>query len=117
MLKFLAREQANVHTIEKLVRKTEDAQNSLGRIKLARAAAQTAEYVVGVRGATKMECHLGNTFDRLEIRAAMKNIVSEVEEKFEISSLVQKTLERIVRKIEALDCKRRAVHRRGEKHR
>ena len=48
-----------------------------------------------------MECHLGNMFDRLEVRAAINNIVSEVEEKFEISSAVQKTLDRIVRKIEA----------------
>ena len=38
-------------------------------------------------------------FDCLEIRAAKKDIVSEVEEKFEISSAAQKTLERIVRKI------------------
>ena len=55
----------------------------------------------------------GEPFEPFEKRAARKNIVSEVEEKFEISSVVQKTLERIVRKIEALDCKRRAVHRRG----
>ena len=48
-----------------------------------------------------MECHLENMFDRLEVRAAINNIVSEVEEKFEISSAVQKTLDRIVRKIEA----------------
>ena len=48
-----------------------------------------------------MECHLGNMFDRLEVRAAINNIVSEVEEKFEISSAVQKTLDRVVRKIEA----------------
>ena len=48
-----------------------------------------------------MECHLGNMFDRLEVRAAINNIVSEVEEKFEISSMVQKTLDSIVRKIKA----------------
>ena len=34
ILKFVAREQADMHKIEKLVRKTEDAQNSLGLIKL-----------------------------------------------------------------------------------
>ena len=40
-------------------------------------------------------------FDRLEVCAAMSNNVSEVEVKFEISSAVQKTFDRIVRKIEA----------------
>ena len=41
-----------------------------------------------------MECHLGNMFDRLEDSAA-RNTVFEVDEKFEISSAVQKTLDRI----------------------
>ena len=49
-----------------------------------------------MRGAAKMECHLGNMFDRLEVHAAINNIVSEVEEKFEIRSAVQKTVDRIV---------------------
>ena len=49
----------------------------------------------------KMECHLGKMFHRLEVRAGTNNIVCEVEEKFEISSMVQKTLDRIVRKIKA----------------
>ena len=40
-------------------------------------------------------------FHRLEVRAGINNIVCEVEEKFEISSMVQKTLDRIVRKIKA----------------
>ena len=48
-----------------------------------------------------MECHLGNMFHRLEVRAGINNIVCEVEEKFEISSAVQKKLDRIVRKIKA----------------
>ena len=48
-----------------------------------------------------MECHLGKMFHRLEVRAGINNILCEVEEKFEISSMVQKTLDRIVRKIKA----------------
>ena len=48
-----------------------------------------------------MECHLGKMFHRLEVRAGINNIVCEVEEKFEISSMVQKTLDSIVRKIKA----------------
>ena len=46
-----------------------------------------------------MECHLGKMFHRLEVRAGKNNIVCEVEENFEINSMVQKTLDRIVRKI------------------
>ena len=48
-----------------------------------------------------MECHLGKMFHRLEVRAGINNVVCEVEEKFEISSMVQKTLDSIVRKIKA----------------
>ena len=48
-----------------------------------------------------MECHLGKVFHRLEVRAGINNILCEVEEKFEISSMVQKTLDSIVRKIKA----------------
>ena len=40
-------------------------------------------------------------FHRLEVRAGINNILCEVEEKFEISSMVQKTLDRIVQKIKA----------------
>ena len=42
-----------------------------------------------------------NMFHQLEVRAGISNIVCEVKEKFEISSMVQKTLDRIVRKIKA----------------
>jgi len=40
----------------------------------------------------------GKMFHRLEVRAGINNILCEVEEKFKISSMVQKTLDRIVRK-------------------
>ena len=52
-----------------------------------------------------MECHLGNMVDQLEVRAA---IVSEVEEKLEISSAAQKTLE-LSEKSRLLDSKRTVV--------
>ena len=48
-----------------------------------------------------MECHLGKVLHRLEVRAGTNNIVCEVEENFDISSMVQKMLDRIVQKIKA----------------
>ena len=83
-----------MHKIEKLRSKTESLK--FLRAYEACTSCRQLKYVVGVRGALSW-----NATRQLEVRAGINNIVCEVEEKFEISSMVQKTLDRIVRKIKA----------------
>ena len=83
-----------MHKIEKPKKENRVFKISQGALSLYEL--QTAEVCCRSEGCLKMECHLGKMFHRLEVRAGINNIVCEVEEKFEISSAVQKTLGRIV---------------------
>ena len=42
-------------------------------------------------------------FDRIKVRAVVNKLVQEVEEKYEVNSVVQHTMNRILRKLETMD--------------
>ena len=102
MLKFLAREQSNVDKIESLKRKTRDVHSSLKRVQLARAAIEAEQYVANAPIANRVN-NLVGIFDRGEVRGVLDCQVNELEQKFEIETVVTKTLGRIISKLEMLD--------------
>ena len=73
-------------------------QASLTRIELARAAIVAEEYVAPppLRG-------LKHVFDRVEVRAVVDNLVHQIEEKYEVDTVVKKTMDRIITKLERMD--------------
>ena len=102
MLKFLAREQSNVDKIESLKRKTRDVHSSLKRVQLARAAIEAEQYVAKAPIANRGN-NLVGIFDRGEVLGVLDCLVNELEQKFEIETVVTKPLQRIISKLEMLD--------------
>ena len=70
----------------------------LNRIELARAAIVKEEYV-----ATPPLFGLKHVFDRVEVRAVVDNLVHQIEEKYEVDTVVKKTMDRIISKLERMD--------------
>ena len=87
MLKFLAREQSNVDKIESLKRKARDVHSSLKRVQLARAAIEAEQYVAKAPIANRGN-NLVGIFDRGEVRGVLDCLVNELEQKFEIETVV-----------------------------
>ena len=95
MLKFLARDKSNLEKIQKLKRNSSvpSTQASINRIEVARSFISSAKPLA----IAPLVKHAG-LFDRLEVRAVVDRLVQEVEEKFEVNSVVKFTMNRILRK-------------------